>query len=129
LGTQWPVGEHVSSGLQSLADWQAAMQLPELPPTGHVQEPPGPQTIGIGGAAPSMRLQSESMLQGSWGMAQMPQPMITPPGVHCVNEEQSAPELQRTAPSDRAPESAAQDMFDVDTVQPPPLHVAETPHP
>jgi hypothetical protein len=42
---------------------------------------------------------------------------------------QSLLELQRTAPSDEAPESAAQEMFDVDTVQPPLLHVAETAHP
>jgi hypothetical protein len=123
------VGEQASSALQSLADTQVGMQLPDLPSTGHVQLLPGPQTIGVVGAASAMSWQSESVLQGSSGMAQMPQPMVTPPGLHCRSEEQSALELQVTAPSDAGPESAAQEMFDTDTVHPPPLHVAVTPHP
>ena len=129
FATQWPLTAQLSSGLQSLADLHAGMQLPDLPPTGHVQPPPGPQTIGVAGAAPSMSLQSESTLHGFCGMAQMPQPVVTPPGLHSMPEWQSALELQVTAPSDGAPESATQPMFDTDTDQPPPLHVAVTPHP
>jgi hypothetical protein len=58
------------------------MQLPDFPPTGQLQAPPGPQTIGCGGAASPMSAQSESALQGYCGAAQMPQPAGVPPGVH-----------------------------------------------
>jgi hypothetical protein len=106
------------------------MQLPDLPPTGHVQPPGGPHTIGVVGAAPSMSVQSESTLQGFCGVAQMPHPMVTPPGLHSKSVGwQSALELQVAAPSDAGPESAAQPMFDSFTVQVPPLHVAKVPHP
>jgi hypothetical protein len=106
------------------------MQLPDLPPTGHVQPPAGPHTIGAVGAAPSMSVQSESTLQGFCGMAQMPHPMVTPPGLHSKSVGwQSALELHVAAPSDAAPESAPQVMFDSVTVQVPPLHVAKAPHP
>jgi hypothetical protein len=105
------------------------MQLPDLPFTGHVQPPPGAQTMGVVGAASSMRLQSESALQGFCGMAQMPQPMVTPPGLHSKPEVQSALDLHVAAPSAGAPESTGHEMFDSDTCQLPPLHVAVTLHP
>jgi len=58
------------------------MQLPVLPPTGHAHAPPGPQTIGCDGAASPISLQSESVLQGFCGIAQIPHPLSTPPGLH-----------------------------------------------
>jgi hypothetical protein len=74
LATQWPVDEQASSGLQPLVGVHAAIQLPAFPLTAQVQGPPGPQTIGCGGAASPMTAQSESVLHGDWGAAQMPQP-------------------------------------------------------
>jgi hypothetical protein len=74
LDTQWPVDEHDSSGPQPLVGVHAAMQLPAFPSTAHVQGPPGPHTIGCGGAASPMRAQSASVLHGYCGAAQMPQP-------------------------------------------------------
>jgi hypothetical protein len=44
--------------------------------------PPGPQTIGFGGAAASIVRQSASTVHGYWGDVQTPQPETTPPGLH-----------------------------------------------
>ena len=100
------------------------MQVPDLPSTGQVQLPVGPQTIGTDGAASWINVQSESTLHGSSGMAQMPHPTVTPPGLHSMSAWQSALELQADAP-----ESTGHVMFDSDTVQPPALHVAVVAHP
>jgi hypothetical protein len=56
------------------------MQLPLLPLNGHVHWSPGPQTIGLGGAASSMVAQSESTLHGYCAFTQMPHPADWPPG-------------------------------------------------
>jgi hypothetical protein len=106
LATQWPVDEQVSSTLQSLGLWQAGMQLPVLPPTPQTHGPPGPQTIGLGGAASWMTVQSESVLQGFGGIRQIPQPDGAPPGLHESVDGQSAFELHAVAPSDEPPASA-----------------------
>jgi hypothetical protein len=50
------------------------MQLPAFPFTAQVQGPPGPHTMGRAGAASPMTVQSESVLHGFSGAAQMPQP-------------------------------------------------------
>jgi hypothetical protein len=100
------------------------MQLPDLPPTGQVHGPPGPQTIGCGGAASLINLQSESMLQGFCGIAQIPHPVSTPPGLHEKALVQSRFDEHAVAPSE--PESTGQAMFDMATCQLPPLHVAKT---
>jgi hypothetical protein len=133
FGTQWPE-EHASCGAHSLGPLQAGMHEPLLPPAGQTHGPPGPHTIGLGGAASLISVQSESTLHGFSGRAQIPHPMVTPPGLHdkkpCA-PRQSLSVLQRIAPSGRrsAPPSAGHAMFDCWTVHTPPLHVAVTLHP
>jgi hypothetical protein len=52
-----------------------------------------------------MTLQSESLLQGSCGIAQIPQPDVVPPGLHESMDGQSVFELQTIAPSGERPAS------------------------
>jgi hypothetical protein len=129
LATQWPVDEQVSSAPQSLGLWQAGMQLPVLPPTPQTHGPPGPQTIGLGGAASSMTAQSESALQGFCGIAQIPHPDGAPPGLHESVDGQSAFDLQETGPSDEPPASAGQATPSSLTVHACPSHDANALHP
>jgi hypothetical protein len=90
LDTQCPLGAQLSFEPQSLADLQAGMQSPVLPFSPHTHGPPGPQTIGSGGAASWIVAQSESTLQGFCGISQIPQPVVTPPGLHESVDGQSA---------------------------------------
>jgi hypothetical protein len=129
LATQWPVGEQVSSAPQSLGIWQAGMQLPVLPPTPQTHGPPGPQTIGLAGAASPMTLQSESVLQGFCGIKQIPHPDGVPPGLHESADGQSAFELHAIAPSDEPPASSGHAIPSSLTVQVRPSHDACTLHP
>jgi hypothetical protein len=100
------------------------MQLPVFPPTGQVHSPPGPHTIGCGGAASPMTAQSASVLHGSCGAAQIPQPAEMPPGVHPYDGGQSAFEWHVVAPA-----SAGQEIPSAETAHFPPLHDADTLHP
>lgn len=100
------------------------MQLPGLSPTGQLHSPPGPQTIGPDGAASLTLAQSESVAHGFVGIAHMPQPVVTPPGLHWKPSVHSASEAHVAAP-----ESPAQLMFDWVVCQLPPLHVVVVPQP
>jgi hypothetical protein len=105
-----------------------------LPPTGQVHAPPGPHTIGRGGAASAIVLQSLSSLHGYSGRAQIPQPTMAPPGLQERNvptlPRQSSSELQGIAPSGSGrPASDGQAIAVSRTVQTPLLHVAVTLHP
>jgi hypothetical protein len=57
----------------------------------------------------------------------MPQPRVTPPGLHSKLAVQSL--FDEHAPDASEPESTGQVMFDCDTLQLPPLHVAVVAHP
>jgi hypothetical protein len=105
------------------------MQLPVLPPTGQVHPPAGAQTIGCGGAASPITVQSESVLHGYCGISQIPQPMVTPPGLHSKSLAQSLLELQLAAPSGGPESGGGHSMFDCSTCQLPPLQIATTLHP
>jgi hypothetical protein len=124
LATQCPLEAQLSSGEQSLADLQAGMQLPVLPPTPQLHSPPGPQTIGCVGAASPMIEQSESALQGFCGIAQIPQPTGLPPGPHSIPFEQSALLLQAPVPA-----STGQLMLDSTMLHMPLSQMAVVAHP
>jgi hypothetical protein len=115
------------------------MHEPVLPFMEHVHAPPGPHTIGFGGAASSMSAQSLSVEHGFCGIAQMPQPEIAPPGLHESVDGQSFCELQMTAPSGNVfpppstmgdgAASPAHEMLLVTTFHAPLLHIAVVAHP
>jgi hypothetical protein len=128
LDTQCPIPSQLSFEPQSLAVLHAGTQLPLLPLMPHTQGPPGPHTIGSGGAASWIVAQSESVLQGFCGIAQIPQPVDAPPGLHDRVDGQSVFEWQAIAPSD-GPPSPGHPMLLSTMLHAPALHVAVTAHP
>ena len=116
LATQCPAA-HARLGPQSFALTHAGMHDPLLPPAGQTHGPPGPHTIGLGGAAPSSVRHSLSVLHGFCGAMQMPHPLIRPPGLQLKNDPplalaHSDSELQTIAPSGnrRAPSFAPESV-------------------